>query len=174
MPPELRGGSAGIDSREPQRLCRIDVPDARDDPLVQKRELDADPPLRQRAAKVFGVELAADGVRTENCTKRGARTQQLDGCERTWIGEYNTRSALELENEPRKPGKLGARRTDRPIASHAKVHVQRGAVVQDNQLVLSTTIDARDATPGQATQARHAEMTSNVGMKDLRASDALA
>jgi hypothetical protein len=54
------------------------------------------------------------------------------------------------------------------------VHVQGRAIVQHNELMLSTAIDASNATAGETTQAGLAEKTSNIWMKNSRAPNALA
>lgn len=120
------------------------------------------------------IELVAHRVGAQDRRERGARVENLHRRESAGISEHDAGSGFELEDEPRKPGKLFLAGTDHPVTCHSKVHVQHGPVVEHRELMLPPTLDAGDRPSGEASQARLAQIPPNVWMEDLRANDARA
>ena len=58
-----------------------------------------------------------------------------------------------------------------PIARHAKMHVQRRAIVEHGELVLAAPVDARDGPADESPQSRPAKAATHVRMRHGRAGD---
>src|SRR5688500_3190609 len=118
------------------------------------------------------IELLAHRVGAEDGGERGAWLDDLYRRECARISEHDASAVLEIENEPGEARKLFLDATDDPIAGHSEVDVQRRPVIEHRELVLAATLDARDRSADETSQARLAEIPPNVRVEHCRANDA--
>lgn len=167
-------GRARVNAGEPERFGRVNVADTSDNALIEERELDWNATGCERALEMRGVERRIDRVGTEDGRDGASGVEQLHRGERARIGEDDAAAVVELQNETREARKLGIDPLHHPIAGHAKVHVQRRAVVEHGKLVLATPIDAGDGPAHESTQSRPPQSTPDVRVRHRRARDARA
>ena len=167
-------GRARVNAGEPERFGRVNVADTSDNALIEERKLDRNTPGCERALEMRCVERRVDRVGTEYRRDRASGVEQLDGGERARIGEDDAAAVVELQNETREARKLGVDALHHPIAGHAKMHVQRRAVIEHGKLVLAAPIDARHGPAHESPQPRPAQPAPDVRVRHRRARDARA
>src|SRR5215216_4503148 len=142
-----RGGNhPRIDPREPERLRRIDVADARENPLVEEGHLDRYTAPRERLPKDLDRHRGIGRVGS-NCRERSrARPMHRYRGQRPRIDERDARAIIQLDHHTRIIRQRRRRlvRLHQPVPGHSKVHDDRVARIQREQLVLPASLDAGD------------------------------
>lgn len=161
--PEAGGDGARVDGRAPERLGGVDVSNAGHDTLVEQGGLDGGAPPFQGATKRRGVERGTRRIGAEYRLARASRAEG-DGGERTRIHETDSRAVVEEKDHARVRGQGIGDQCDVPVAVHAKVDVQRAAVVEGEILVLATPFYVRDLPPHELGGHTVGEGSSGCGM----------
>jgi hypothetical protein len=121
---------------------------------------------------MLGIEDRSEGVGAERGRECRSGLEKLNHGKCARIGEHDARIVLQLENEAREPGKRRPRSDHLPVAGHAKVDVQYGAVIEVHQLMLPLSLDAHDRSPNKTRETRATHSSPDGRMEDSGSTDA--
>jgi len=149
-----------MDSREPQRFRRIDVPDAGDNPLIEKRDLDRDTSPRERVAERFGGESRVRWIWPQRRERLCALAVQRDRRQRARIDQRDASTIVELDHHASVLREGSRNVIHEPVSRHSKVNDERVASRKREQLVLAATIHARYTCPSKTCDCTRRKMST--------------
>ena len=97
------GGSGRAQGHTMEYLCRVDVPDAGDEPLVEQELLDADTTAGRRRAQGLGAQVGRECVRPDVAQQhgslRGAGVDDLEPTETAGVDIEQRAAAAEISDQ---------------------------------------------------------------------------
>ena len=161
------------DARLPECLAGADVADAGEQALIEQHRLDRATTRRQRGAQPCRRDDGVGDLRPEfgQC---GTGLQSRDAGECARIGQADDRAVVEHEANAFVARRRIAVATEPPVAGHAEVHVQHGAIVEVEQLVLAAALHAVHATAGQLRRRAVGELPALCVVQHRQLRDATA
>ena len=126
---------------------------------------------RERSAQLFGGPLGIGGIRPETQIELDVRGMHVDRTEGARVDEDERAAVVEVEHGAREARQLDARLGQHPIAVHAEVRVHDSTVVQMQQLMLATSLDASDARTDERSQLCRLEPAAERRMEHAHAHD---
>jgi hypothetical protein len=165
-----------------QRFGRVDIPEPRDDPLVEQREFQGHLLPSTRARQRRSVERGRERLRTEPAEHRVARElqrrQQIHEAKAAWIVERDDGTGRHPENDMivqtgRRCASVDFGPVDPKRARHAEVHQQRLVRGQRSQEILGAPGQRVDGLPFEPRAKTTRKRTAKVGATQIDADDLL-
>ena len=158
------------DLRQPQRLGRVNVSDARDHVLIEQRRLDRAAPARERDTERVGVEGRIVGSGPSSGSPSPASKSSTVESARMSVSATRVPSSSSSDARVKR-GSSSPTLPILPVAIHAKVNRERAPIVEMEQLVLAAALHALDATPLQSAQARRRDALRERGVQQPQTRD---
>jgi hypothetical protein len=136
---------ARVEARSPQRFRRVYVPDARDQPLIEKRRLDRSAAAGKGARQIARMQFWIGRLRPEPELQLTGGVAHIERGKRARIDEPDSRAVVELHDSPRKSRWRSRCAVHDPVARHTKVRMKGAPVLEVQELMLAATFDAIDA-----------------------------
>src|SRR5215207_1838664 len=149
-----------IDAGTPERLRRVDVPEPRDEALIEQRRLDRTTTQRESIGELCRGPIRISGVGPETQIELGSGRMYVDRAQRAGIDEDERAAILEIQDGAGEARKLLRARGEHPIAVHAEVGVENAPIVEVEELMLPASFDARDPRPDQSAELCRLESTT--------------
>lgn len=92
----------------------------------------------------------------------------LDAAEGAPVLEHDACPVAELEHEARETRQLFSGRNDRPVAGHPEMHLQRGPVIEAQQLVFAPPLHPLDGAAAQCTKVTRLEPSPDIRVEQAR------
>jgi hypothetical protein len=168
------GRRAWIDLRPPERLRRVDVAQAGDDPLVEQRDLYGNPPPTERRAQRRRGEYGIEWFGTKIECERRVGSVDVERGQRARILQHDALTTGEMKDGAGESRQRLRRSADDPIPVHPEVNMYHASVVEMHQLMFATALDGANARPGKCSKRSAAKTTLERSMQDIDALERLA
>jgi len=158
----------------PECLGSVDVAQSSDQTLIEQRGLDRTASLCENFVQRIRGKRRIAGLGTESEIERRAGGMDVERAQRAWIVEHDARPVVERHRGAGESRKRVIGAVNVPVASHAKVRVQRSPVVEHDQLMLTASVHGTHSRAGQGPKPVPRDAAAKRRMKDLDARDRFA
>ena len=156
----------------PERFDGVDVPDTRDDSLIQERLLDRDAPAGNAGAERRGIQRWVGRVGSQRRDGRLTRGRHREPAERAAVLEDDASAVLEVEEGTREFRQRLPDPADDPVPIEPEVRDEMRASLDADQLVLPDARHADDPPANDTTDGRGRQPAADRGMQRAQRDDA--